>query len=509
MGILSIKLEIKVILMCKKSQSEHIFLFPFAWEVKASSEEYLFSQHQQIKEKLFEHIKGWKKEYLAIDTDSDYNEFVYFYKPVRAALYTKEKAPIITLNYKHEWLKQSGKVEIHVEENRYILELYKMTLKLYKSGVGILSINLKNDTYAAPEQIMEINSFSKCTYPSVLPIEKSWEDIYPKYLKITLDEEHEIEDDFKENYKINPGSISKIIMYLLGDQFTCDKSNLIRNKILIEPVIGSRMITLCLYQNTHMVEQVINKGIKEEDLQKFILMTKKEQHIGKISYLSTPYRIYGISMSTLMCIASSNVESKVYDQLVSLVLAQKATLLNFSSQIATISTLPKNDLVPAIQSIYEIYIQFINQMYFDEITEDIQGSIIYKMFMEQLNIKEELKQLDFEMKEVHEYAELIDQTQTRAKADLLTIVGAALVVPTFVTGFFGMNILEEKFTSWWKHREIALWFNSYVMLPVLGILLVFTWNKNRRKKDIITRMLLLLGIIVNIMIIYFYGCGLR
>lgn len=495
--------------MCKKSHSEHIFLFPFAWEVQDATEEYLFRQHQQIKGKLFEHIKGWEKEYLTIDKDADYNEFVYFYKPVRAALYTKEKTPIITLNYKHEWLKQSGEVEIHVEENVYRLELYKITLKLYKSGVGILSMNLRNNHYPLAEEIMEINSFSKCIYPSVLPIEKSWQDIYPKYLKVTLDEIHQVEDYFREDYKANPGCISKIIMYLLGEQFTCDRKKLFRNKILIEPVIGSRMITLCLYQNNQMVEEVSNKRIKEEDLQKFILMTKKEQHIGKISYLSTPYRIYAMSMSTLMCITSSNVESKVYDQLVSLVLAQKATLLNFSSQIATISTLPKNDLVPAIQSIYEIYIQFINQMYFDEITEDIQGAMIYKMFMEQLNIKEELKQLDFEMKEVHEYAELIDQTQSRLKADLLTIVGAALVVPTFVTGFFGMNILEEKFTSWWQHKEIALWFNSYVMLPVLSILLVCIWNKNRGKKYRIIRAMLIMAIIINVIIICVYGCGLK
>lgn len=497
-----------MLFMCKNPISEHIFLFPFAWKIKEQSKGYLFKQHKQINEGLFDRLEGWENEYLAIQTDSDYNEFVYFYKPVRAALYTKEEAPVLVLNYKSKLLKQSGEMLLKVGEGCYTLEIVRLSLKIYKSGVGILSIHIKNNQYKSPEDIININSFSKSIYPSVLPIEKSWQDIYPRYVQIKLDESHSIDDHFDKDYKKMPGRITDVIMYVLGNSFTCDREELVENKILIEPVIGSHMITLCLYQNNKMVKDIMMERIDKGFLHTFMLLSKKERHIGKVDYLNTPYRIYGISMFALICIYSKNIESKVYDQLVSLILVQKASLLNFSSQIATISTLPKNELVPAIQSIYEIYIQFINQMYFDEITEDIQGSMIYKMFMNQLNIKEELKQLDFEMKEVHEYAELVDQTQSRIRMDGLTIVGASLVVPTFVTGFFGMNIMEDKFTSWWEHREIALWFNSYVALPILLILSIWIWNRNRGKGSRVIKFVLMLGIVINLLIIFLYGCGL-
>lgn len=495
--------------MCKNSISEHIFLFPFAWQIEEQTKVYLFKQHKQINGELFSRLDGWENEYLNIQTDSDYNEFVYFYKPVRAALYTKEDAPIIVLNYKSKLLKGTGQMILEVEGKRYELDIARINLKIYKSGVGILSLNIQNMQYPLPEDIININSFSKSVYPLSLPIEKSRQDIYPSAIKIQLDGKSSIEDHFDTDYKQAPGRIADTIMEVLGKSFTCDKKDLVRDKILIEPVIGSRMITLCLYKNNEMVKKIITNQMDKEFLQTFMLISRKERHIGQVEYLNTPYRIYGISMLALICISSKDIESKVYDQLVNLILVQKASLLNFSSQIAAISTLPKNELVPAIQSIYEIYIQFINQMYFDELTEDIQGAMIYKIFMDQLNIKEELKQLDFEMKEVHEYAELVDQTQSRMRMDVLTIVGAALVVPTFVTGFFGMNILEDKFTSWWEHKEIALWFNSYVSLPILLILLVCIWNRNRGRNNTAIKIILMIGILMNILIICLFGCGLE
>ena len=204
----------------------------------------------------------------------------------------------------------------------------------------------------------------------------------------------------------------------------------------------------------------------------------------------------------------SNKESKLYNQLVILALMQKASLLHFGNQIAFIADLPKNELVSAIGNLYEIYIQFISQMRFNEVTVDVQGSYIYNELLRQLSIERGVKELDFEMQEIHEYATLIDKAQSKGKMDFLTIIGTALVIPTFVTGFFGMNILEEQFMDWWQHIEIMLWFNGYVMLPVLAVLLIYSFWTKKSRKSMVTRNILLGLFIISFYILIRWGCGI-
>ena len=232
------------------------------------------------------------------------------------------------------------------------------------------------------------------------------------------------------------------------------------------------MFALCVYQNTQLLEN-LQQGHCDKSILDVLLLNKQQgNHHLQYSYLEHSNHFYGISQFNFMDITREGSDIRMYDQLVTLALVQRATLLSFSATIAEISTLPKDALVPAIQRLYAIYIQFVNQLYFKEVTGDMEGSTIYDLLSTKLNILAELNQLDFEMQEVHEFATLIDQAQSKYKMDLLTIVGAALVVPTFVTGFFGMNILEYTFYDWWHHKEIALWLPSFFVFPVVALSLV-------------------------------------
>ncbi|MHC1747758.1 MAG: CorA family divalent cation transporter [Cellulosilyticaceae bacterium] len=492
--------------MAEKLYSQHLFLFSFS---------YLCGHYKTIYFKMFEALPNWEPEYVVLKEDKDYNEFVYFYKSVRFALYTFENAPIIVRNYKYKYLDEtSNECIIGVENAQYHLKIDKISLKLYKSGIGILGLHLRNNHYENPEDILRINSFSKCIYPYVLPIEKAKVDLFPDYIKLKLNHEKVIEEFFNKDYKQLPISISDIVMELLGMPFAI--RNRCKENVIIEPILGNQMFVICLYQQAEMVDAINQNTISDEFLERFILLNDRikcqsERNIRlatDIEYIKNRETIYATSRFSLIAVSKKLIDIKIYDQLVHLILMQRATLLSFSNELAIVSTLQKRELVVGIQNIYEIYIQFVNQLYFKEVTEEIQGTQIYDSLSRQLRIEEELHQLDFEIDEVHEYATLVEQSQSKFNMSMITLTGAALVIPTFVTGFFGMNILQKDWYDWWNHKEVLLWMNAYVLMPMLIAIGIYTWNMGRCKKYKVQRILIVLIIAIAFVILCQHGTGI-
>ncbi len=502
--------------MKKELISEHIFLFPFSWHYNHKKETNLFMQHNQIQNKLFNKLAGWKIHDLKIATEKDYNEFVYFYKPIRTALYTMHKGPIIVRNYTYEKLADVNYFMITVSGMTYKLYIEEIGLKIYKTGIGLLSFTMRNTAYKEIEAIEAINSFSKGVYPPILPLSKAKEELFPDEIILHLNEACHIVESYKENYLKNGLKISNIIMTVLGEDFDIKVQNEKPSKITIDTILGNQMFCLCVYKNQEVLKHIQEATASYEDLERMMTINKKiayheaddiPEHIGSTYYLKNQDSIYGISRFALLCVTREIPEDRLYDQLVSLVLMQRATLLSLSNEIAKVSTLGKEEISSAISSIYEIYIQFINQLYFKEVTEDAQGAHIYEKLSHQLKINEELEQLNFEIDKVREYANLVEQAQSAVKVELLTIIGAALVIPSFVTSLFGMNILQKEINHWWRSERVGLWMNSYVLLPILVTVVVCTWNKKKTKLNITLKIIYALIFCMSIFIICRYGSG--
>ncbi len=502
--------------MENKLLSEHIFLFPFSWNYNHKKHNNLFLQHTQIQNKFFDNLEGWSLHELKLMTEKDYNEFVYFYKPIRNALYTFQDGPIIVRNYTYSTLDIENYFIITVSGIAYKLYIQDIGLKLYKTGIGLLSFTLSNTEYESFEAIEGINSFSKSVYPPILPLTKAKEELFPDYIILHLNEKCHIEERYDINYLKRGLDISKVIMGVLGEDFAPKESHEKSGKILIETILGNQMFCLCLYKNDKILKSIQEGTVSYETLERMMTINKKvtyhekddiPEHIGSTYYLKNEGSIYGISRFALLCVVREIPNSKLYDQLVSLVLMQRATLLSLSNEIARVSTLGKYDLSSAISSIYEIYIQFINQLYFKEVTEDAQGAHIYEKLSEQFKIQEELEQLNFEIDEVREYANLLEQAHSTVKVELLTIIGAALVIPSFVTSLFGMNILQKEINHWWKSERVGLWMNSYVLLPILVTVVLCTWNKKKTKLHITLKIIYVVLFIGSIFIICRYGSG--
>ena len=498
-------------------KSEHLFIFPFSWKNQQKQGKILFHQRTAIQGKSFERLGHWKLHISTIESDKDYNEYVYFYKPIRMALYTFRGQPIIVRNYEYDGLTPLSYFELEQDNKAYRLAIKKIELKLYKTGIGLLCFRLANMRYGAIEDIEAINSFSTCVYPPALPIEKARRMGLPSCIRIHISDTVEWKDDFKRNYYQQGLTISPLIMQVLGRTFTEKVECHLKNPFFIEPILGSQMFCSCMYYNEKLVEEIYKENIELGNLTQLMSLNKQSHALAELDkvedeaesqYLKCEEHIYGINRYMLLCITKAKHHDKLYDQLAKLALMQRATLLNLSSELARISTLPKSELSSAIASIYEVYIHFINQLYFKEVTEDLEGTYIYEQLAKAFKVQEELEQLNFEIDEVNEYANLVEQAASNLKVQLLTIIGAALVIPSFVTGFFGMNIFQEEALHWWRHRAVGLWLNSYVLMPILAVTALCLWTKKRSAVSLIFKVLLSVLFLVSLSFMLKYGCGL-
>lgn len=493
--------------MSKGIISTHVYILPFAWELKSRHGRGTLKQHKQMDHPILYKLESWEQQDFHIEDEKAYNEYVYFYKPALQMLYPIQNQKLVR-TYKKMGTQPNSTLILTVEKKNYELKLRWIELRLYKSGVGTLTLHCENYNEDTPEDIMAINSLSKCVYPYLLPLSAAHKDLFPEQVIIKLDSKNQIIENFTEDYREKPMCMISLIRQLFGESFVFEYNFLKQDKIFVEPLLGNRMFVLCVYNNQDLLNQIKSEQVSKRFLNSFILFSRREKLREGESYLDLPKVVYGMSRFSLVCITASRKETKLYNHIVLLALVQKASLLHFGNQIARIAEFPKVELVQAIENLYEVYIQFISQMHFNEVTVDVQGSYIYNELLKQLTVTKEIKELDFEMQEMHEYAALIDQAQSKGKMDFLTIVGTALVIPTFVTGFFGMNILEEKFMDWWKHKEIILWFNSYAILPVCMVLLVYSlWNKKSRKSRLIRTILLTISLIC-IFVLIKWGCGI-
>lgn len=484
--------------------SRHVFTFPFSWQHVSKKKRYSGLYTKDEKDILHLLSEEWCKIEREITSYKAYNEKVYFYKPVQSILYEATPETIVNV-YKSNSITEKAILKVEAMGKKYELDLQDLLLKLYKNGIGLLSFEVVNKKYSKPEDVLAINGMSKAIYPYMLPLEKVWEDYFPKRIEI-ISEKLTIVETFQEDYMEKAPPVASFIMALLGKGFVCEEKKLDRQHLYIETLFSNRMFTLCLYYNKNFLQKVKTDQIEEGYFRRFIAFTKEEKKFN-VKTVELSHTLYGIGRFSLVGVTAGEEEVRLYNQLVTLAILQKASLLYFSNQIVYISTLPKEKLVGAMGKLYEVYIQFVNQMYFREVTVDVQGSHLYDLLREALMIEEELHELDFEMREVHEYSGLIQNRQSKLRMDLLTVGGSILVIPTFVTGFFGMNILQDRFTTWWVHGDVGLFLNSYMLLPILVVLFICSiWTGHQYKKVI--RLTLGICILLSLLLLIIKGCGL-
>ncbi len=512
------------------NHSEHIFLFPFTWQIfkgKLGDKSFTGRTNIEYIKKVFS--SDWEMQIFQTNEPIHYNEYIYFFPSVRSALYTTKDKNEVVYNFKYKKTQQGiSKYIIEVDNTQYSLDINEIKLRLYKTGIGILSFHLDNNLYSQPEDILKINNFGRRVYPPFLPLEKVKNKLLAQKLIVKINNTEIIEEDFEKPYDQYPVQISKTIMALLGHKFSTISKDLKRGDIYIQPVIDDRMFVICWYTNPDLSSQICNKNT--EGIYGYMdsvfwyrylfadgkgVSCKNDTMMGALLKDHTYDRwiddhiLYGVTKYSFMGIgANKSPAYQIYDQLVCLTMVQRASVLHFSNEVSRIAILPKVKLVMAIRSLYEYHILFMNHLYFREVTADNQGIEFYERLIEEMKIPNDISMLDAEIEEVNEYATLIAQESSQKRTNAITVIGAALIIPTLVTGFFGMNVFQNKLSNWWVHPELKLWFNAYFILPVSLVIFICMLRPHRTFRYII--LVLLIGVIalLSLYMVYKLGCGL-
>lgn len=529
----------------KPEFSYHIFLFPFQWDFK--KEKMSLENMDFLERTSLENVDAllnkscWEREYFTIDHPLKFNEYIYFYDFVRGSLYDSREKPSGVLHQYNYLLSENPRYIIHVKNNKdpYDLKIERIQLNLYTSGVGILSFHLSNQTYHQLQQILEINEFGRRIYPQFLAervfTEVTKEKFLADQLKIVFDENREFHDDFSyfnniERVKDNPSRLSLAIMDLLGDSFITHQTVDKKNCVIIAPILDDRMFVLCWFADRKLCSRLAGYNKKKETYRyveddhwyKLVFIDKDSPSCNSITMkkqllLEHTYdrwigkkdsSLFGITRYSFIMLndhQSTFVKDHLkamYFQMVQLALVQRASVLRFSHEATRIAELEKpGDTAEKVRELHEEYLQFVNKIYFREITAQEQGIDLYDRIHQVVKLEREVKDLNREIDELHQYASLCEGRRKNKQLHILTVLGALFIIPAFLTGFFGLSI----FTT-----NLGLTNKPLYLIITMGIILIALlsgfWVKARKKWKIFLSIVILI-LVVFMLVLPCLGIG--
>lgn len=534
-----------------KPFSKHIFMFAFKWNYMDSKNEKTkgykkFSQKVNLeefdKQLNAQHKKEspWKKCDYKKDRIADYNEYTYYYHNVRDAIYAGNKrshqADKKVDIYEYQLKKEDNpQYTISVlakdeavttgttyTEKEYVLDVTKIELKVYDTGVGILSFFTENNQECLIEAINTINNYGRRIYPQFiekrerdLPTQKTKETFLANQhrLKLGKEEADHYVETYSSDYEVEGNRISNVIMGLLGAHFKTGKNALRTHKeeiIVVSPLIDDRMFVICFYANQVLADtfkqiETTNQGkyynyVQNDQWHEYIFMEKEkscqsrwmlEDILKRHTYERWIEKgtLYGMSYSSFVCLTDGNEfgikniavhMTTIYYQMMCLVLAQKASILRFEDELTDISNQSKNIPIEAVEEVYQNYLQFINGIYFREVTAEDQGIELYTMAQNIMRIDIDVKELKEEIGQLFQYVSLRTDKETGKAINSLTYLNTLILVPSLVTGFFGMNIFGERMRVAWSITDykklivwVCIWIISVGILPLAMIRTTF------------------------------------
>ena len=473
--------------------SYHTFMFPFKWDLRSQKAKYLSYNDRTDIAKIDSELtnkKGWTNKQFTISEEKgveEYNEFIYYHKFVRDILYDY-KDGLSTSDKKFKYYEydegNSGSYNINCKYGQYKLNLSGISLHIYNTGVGILTFQLNNNKHHKITDIININDVGRRIYPQFLTAIDQNNSVLTQGIKNTflaneielvlsngkkITEDYSNYNDFRNleisKIPILPSFITELLFPALGNKFD------------LIPVMDDRMFTVCSFGKSNFVN-TINCYNSEKDEYEYLKSDIWHQFVFSDSGGSTCQSktllkkilkkhtydrwidygtIYGMCNESLVSITDPfhNFFPKliathtltIYYQMAILCLAQRATMLRFQTEVTIIKNLDQSEKDPTevsneISGIYQNYIEFVNKLYFREVTSQIQGIEMYSQLQDVMNIHDDIKDLDGEIEELHTYSNMLEQANETKAANKLNKVVIWFLPPTLLFGIFGGNFLD-------------------------------------------------------------------
>lgn len=455
------------------------FRFDYIPEKKEYDREFSFYKDKGIDERLsiskllevlnreesdWQYEKFDLKEVLKHKQAKYYSEFAYFYDYAREALYNmqefdlKKDAFQSELSYYFESklfndtkIKPKNHFVITTPKTwnkpskTYTLKIDGVSLRIFSTGIGILSIELENHDNKDIEDIKAINEYGRRFYPQYLakdPEKKtiSKPEFLPEKIEIISDDHCVALETFKLSTLAtdtdNEIRIGKHIRRLLGKCFTqsLDKAD----RYYIQPILDDRMFVLSWYGSNHLssllgkdenythndswYEYVFVDRHKDTTVQNDWL---KYQLLSDVTYdrWSNYGTFYGVTRYSFVALTNTvnNYGRDVirihvhtmYFQMMMLLLATRASILRFSDEVAAVATLADAEEEERLKSLYERYLSFYNRLYFKEVTHQDQGIEIYDIALKQMKIPDHIAKLDGKFVKLFDLATLNSELRHR------------------------------------------------------------------------------------------------
>lgn len=444
--------------------NEYVYFYPHAQKV-------LFNAHETLAKGLEQKAASYCFDYNIGKKTDDGNDSLYFH--------------------------------IHIKNaNTYSLTVESITLSIFDTGIGILKFGLINREYKDIRDILLINDFGRRIYPQFLgeidesskssPIEITRDKFYPSLVELSEKKVSEFrtckfESDYYNNLikkassSSNKGNehqlkqidtgfdlstnpiVQKLPHYihdLFGTRFKTQLDDIERRDVLITPVIDDRMFVVCVYGecdfnrlSDDMWYRLLFVDGRSKGADNAPFENELIQNHSNDRWIKSGTR-YGISRYSFVATVRGSLTTQfpkiilthcktMYLRAVSLSLTQRASIIRFSEEIAHISRLRENQAFRKTDELYRHYIQFVNKYHFTEITAQEQGIEIYSMIQKHMGIRENLAALREEISDLHAYADLVSEKNRGKSANRLNWIVALFLVPTLITGYFGMNVFEK------------------------------------------------------------------
>lgn len=463
-----------------------------------------------------------------------YNELNFFHDYVREVMYDREgnsKNDIIKYfeydcpddwNYCIEVLQ--GKAT-----QSYKLRIGSISLHAVNTGVAVLTYTLYNWDYPEPEQILQINEFGRRTYPQFLGEHNPFTDDTRRVslaasISIRTNKSHEASAPSEEDF-IQYDNLNKInevelfhppdfIRFLFNDDFIFSSSDCAVGKVLLRPAMDDRMFNTCWYGNAGISDRLkvfkddVYAYLQDDFWYSFVFADPNDPTCQSKTMMKELLKthtydrwiekgtLYGMSRETLVCLTHGFIEKPptdvhmrtIYYQIAVLCLIQRASTLRFSSRVTQIADLSRNTggrrdqdrILVQIDELYKNYIEFVNKLYFREVTPQIQGIEIYDKLQQVMRIERDVKDLDKEIDELHRYSVFRQQEQQNWQSRLLNIIAFIALPLAVFAGFLGMNTMPDSYDlplhlfggSWYWPFWISL-----VMIIGLTIIIVIFVDK--------------------------------
>ncbi len=449
----------------KKIISQHIFMFPFRLK-----KDYTLENLKNILIKDGWDCKSFDFKFGDEDAAAKYNEYVYFHEYVRRTIFNEGgiNNDNTSLYFERAIPNDASIVLFIIKGNSYALPIIHISLRLFNTNVGILTIELLNYEYPSSEDILIINDFGRRIYPQFIGEKKGIEETKGAFLadKIILHfGNDEISEDFKaEDFLKAEIQVAKYVEYLLGETL----------KKEVMPVIDDRMFTLCWYGNDELSKSLCSKkgigyeyetsdfwysliyvdgyqggGIASKEMQKELIKTVTYNRWVDYGIL------YGISRYSFMCLTDSNSNGfgyktirnhmqRIYYQMAVILLVQKASILKFSNDISKITSKAKvtEEIVEQVKYLYSSFIRFTNKLWFTEVTPQEQGIEMYNMAVKNMGLEEQLKELRYEIERLHEFVDMLYEKKISKGLRLLQIISFFIVAPMLAVHLINMGVFS-------------------------------------------------------------------